>query len=89
MVFITKVLENLQFINYIMKSYQFKTDIHCNGCVAKIEKALQNQKNIDSWKIDLNSKILKIHGDIHDVQSFEDDIFEKTQVYIEEINGNC
>lgn len=68
-----------------MKNYQFRTDIHCNGCVTKIEKILKNQKNIHSWKIDINSKILEIQGEIQDIPKFEDQIFEQTQVYIEEI----
>ncbi len=68
-----------------MKNYHFKTDIHCKGCLSKIEKALQNQKNIDSWKVDWNSKILEVQGDIQDIQNFEDTIFEQTQVYIEEV----
>lgn len=68
-----------------MKTYQFKTDIHCKSCVTKIEKTLQNQENIHSWKVDWNTKILQIQGDIQDVPAFEDKIFEQTQVYIEQI----
>lgn len=68
-----------------MKNYQFKTDIHCNGCAIKIEKALQNREDIHSWKVDWDTKILQIQGNIQDITAFEDEIFEKTQVYIQQI----
>lgn len=68
-----------------MKNYQFKTDIHCKSCISKIESFLQKKQEIKTWKIDLDTKILKIEGEISDIQDFENAIFEQTQVYVEEI----
>lgn len=68
-----------------MNTYFFKTDIHCKGCVSKLEKALLNKRNVQSWKINLDTKILEIQGDIQDLQAFEDQVFEQSQVYIEQI----
>ncbi len=70
-----------------MKIYRFKTDIHCNGCITKLEKELQNHKEVSTWKIDINTKELKISGDILDIEQFENQIFERTQIYIEAIKN--
>jgi len=68
-----------------MKNYIFQTDIHCKNCVTKLEKVLQNKKEVNHFEIDEKQKILRIEGEIIDIQDFEDKIFNETQVYIEYI----
>ena len=45
-----------------MKQYQFKTNINCSGCVAKVTPALNQDKEIKEWKVDINNpnKILTV-----------------------------
>jgi copper chaperone len=45
-----------------METFQFKTNINCSGCVAKISPALNETAGIESWTVDtLNpGKILTI-----------------------------
>ncbi len=35
-----------------MKKYQFKTNINCGGCVAKVTPHLNNNSEIKEWKVD-------------------------------------
>jgi copper chaperone len=35
-----------------MKQYQFKTNINCGGCVAKVTPFLNENKDIQQWKVD-------------------------------------
>lgn len=48
-----------------MNKYQFKTNINCSGCVAKVTPALEKLEGIVSWEVDINnpSKILTVEGD--------------------------
>lgn len=48
-----------------MKTYQFKTNINCSGCVAKITPYLDANNEIRSWKVEtLNpDKILTVETD--------------------------
>jgi copper chaperone len=45
-----------------MSTYKFKTTMSCSGCVSKVEKFLNGEKDILKWEVDLNSpdKILSI-----------------------------
>ena len=45
-----------------MNIYKFKTTMSCSGCVSKVEKFLNEEKDILKWEVDLNSpdKILTI-----------------------------
>lgn len=45
-----------------MKQYQFKTNINCSGCVAKVTPGLSNNVDIAEWKVDTNNpdKILTV-----------------------------
>ncbi len=45
-----------------MSIYKFKTTMSCSGCVRKVEKFLNGEKDILKWDVDLNSpdKILTI-----------------------------
>lgn len=46
-----------------MNEYKFKTTLSCSGCVSKIEKLLNSNKEVVKWSVDLDSpdKILTIH----------------------------
>lgn len=51
-----------------MNTYKFKTSLSCSGCVSKIEKILNIEKDIIKWEVDLNSpdKILTIETETFD-----------------------
>jgi len=48
-----------------MSTYKFKTTMSCSGCVSKVEKLLNAEKDILKWEVDLTSpdKILTIETD--------------------------
>ena len=35
-----------------MKQYQFKTNINCGGCVAKVTPVLNSNPDVKEWKVD-------------------------------------
>lgn len=45
-----------------MKQYQFKTNINCGGCVAKVTPKLNENPDIKEWNVDTNNpaKILTV-----------------------------
>ena len=45
-----------------MKQYQFKTNINCSGCVAKVTPVLDQSEEIKNWNVDTNNpnKILSV-----------------------------
>lgn len=51
-----------------MNTYKFKTSLSCSGCVSKIEKILNAEKDIIKWEVDLISpdKILTIETETFD-----------------------
>lgn len=53
-----------------MQTLKFKTNIRCGGCVAKVKPALDAEKTISRWEVDLNSpeRILTIEGGIADTK---------------------
>lgn len=60
-----------------MKQYQFKTNINCGGCVAKVTPALNSHEAIKEWKVDTAnpSKVLTIQTE----ELKEDDIIALVQ----------
>lgn len=48
-----------------MKKYQFKTNINCSGCIARVTPYLEANNEIKSWKVDTSNpnKILTIETD--------------------------
>ncbi|MFT4203149.1 MAG: heavy metal transport/detoxification protein [Chitinophagaceae bacterium] len=48
-----------------MKTLQFKTTLKCSGCVEKITPDFNNDKNIESWNVDINTnpKVLTVKGE--------------------------
>ena len=45
-----------------MKQYQFKTNINCSGCVARVTPVLNGNEEIKNWKVDTDNpkKILTV-----------------------------
>jgi copper chaperone len=45
-----------------MKKYQFKTNINCGGCVAKVTPFLNAENEIKNWSVDTQnpSKVLTV-----------------------------
>lgn len=48
-----------------MKEYQFKTNINCGGCVAKVTPRLNENPDIKEWNVDTTNpnKILTVKTD--------------------------
>jgi copper chaperone len=48
-----------------MKTYQFKTNIQCSGCIEKLTPYLEANNEIRSWKVDTSNpdKVLTIETD--------------------------
>ena len=45
-----------------METVQFKTNIKCSGCIAKVTPILNELAGIDNWKVDIDKpeKILTV-----------------------------
>jgi len=48
-----------------METLQFKTNINCGGCVAKVTPHLNEEPHIKNWKVDTTNpqKILTVETD--------------------------
>ena len=48
-----------------METLQFKTNINCSNCVAKVSPFLNQEDSIDHWKVDTTNpdKILRVEGE--------------------------
>jgi copper chaperone len=48
-----------------MSTYQFKTNINCGNCVAKVTPMLNEEANIEKWEVDTTNpdKILTARGE--------------------------
>ena len=48
-----------------MNTLQFKTNINCGGCIAKVTPFLNQVEEIEEWRVDTNNpdKILTISGE--------------------------
>lgn len=48
--------------------YQFKTNVMCANCIAKVAPYLNNNRNIKHWEIDILNpdKILTVETDLSD-----------------------
>lgn len=47
------------------KTLQFKTNINCGGCLAKVTPFLNDAEGICHWEVDTtnNNKILSVHSE--------------------------
>lgn len=48
-----------------MKKYQFKTNINCSGCVAKVKPFMDASPEIKQWEVDTSKpdKVLTVETD--------------------------
>lgn len=48
-----------------MKTFKFKTNIKCAGCLAKVSSHLNETAGEDNWEVDINTpeKTLTVAGD--------------------------
>lgn len=46
------------------QTFQFKTNINCSGCVAKVKTALDNADGICHWNVDTSDadRLLTVHS---------------------------
>jgi len=56
-----------------MNQLSFQTDLHCGGCVRKIEKGINQLTGIDRWEVDLQHehRLLRIWGQEIDAQAVQ------------------
>ncbi len=49
-----------------METLQFKTNINCGGCVAKVTPFLNQLEEVENWKVDTANpdKILTVVGEV-------------------------
>jgi copper chaperone len=47
------------------KTYQFKTNINCSGCVAKVKPHMDGAEGISQWEVDTinKDKVLSVKAD--------------------------
>ncbi len=57
-----------------MKHYQFKTNINCSGCVAKVTPVLNNNEEIKEWSVDTAnpSKVLTVQTEYLNEEEVKD-----------------
>ena len=69
------------------KHYNFKTNINCGGCVAKVTPKLNEVKGIAKWNVDTNNpnKILTVEADNISANEVIDTV-NKAGFKIEELN---
>lgn len=48
-----------------METLQFKTNINCGGCIAKVTPFLNQLEDVEDWRVDTNNpdKILTVSGE--------------------------
>lgn len=48
-----------------METLQFKTNINCSGCIAKVSPFLNQLEEVENWKVDTTNpdKILTVLGE--------------------------
>lgn len=48
-----------------MKTYQYKTNINCQSCVARVKPELDKLEGVQEWKVETGNKdkILSIKGE--------------------------
>lgn len=56
-----------------MKTYQFKTNINCGGCVSKVTPYLNAEANIKEWQVDTMNpaKLLQVQTESLDADSIK------------------
>jgi copper chaperone len=59
-----------------METLQFKTNINCSGCVAKVTPFLNQLEAVENWKVDTSNpdKILTVVGEELSCELVEDSV---------------
>lgn len=70
-----------------MDTVQFKTNIKCTGCIAKVTPGLNETAGEDNWEVDLQSadKILTVSTEKTDAEKIKEAI-EKAGYKAEQVN---
>lgn len=55
-----------------MKTLNFKTNIKCEGCIAKVTPVLNNKPAIEKWAVDLSVPERKLTVQVEDIVSGND-----------------
>lgn len=57
-----------------MKTLKFKSNIMCGSCLADVKPILDEEKNIDSWNVDLKNpeRTLEIKSDTMDANAVQE-----------------
>ncbi|MDD2244016.1 MAG: heavy metal-associated domain-containing protein [Dysgonamonadaceae bacterium] len=69
-----------------MRTIQFKTNINCSNCVAKVKPFLDKKEGIQKWEVDINNpdKILTVETDSLTAEDIEKTVkrtgFETTAI---------
>ena len=69
-----------------MRTIQFKTNINCSNCVAKVKPFLDKKEGIQKWEVDINNpdKILTVETDSLTAEDIEKTVkrtgFEATAI---------
>ncbi|KAF5742952.1 Heavy metal transport/detoxification superfamily protein [Tripterygium wilfordii] len=53
------------------KMVVLKVSMHCNGCARKVEKHISKLEGVTSYKVDLETKMVVVIGDIFPLQVLE------------------
>ncbi|KAI3407676.1 HMA domain-containing protein [Psidium guajava] len=53
------------------KMVMLRVSMHCNGCARKVEKHISKMEGVTSYKVDLESKMVEVIGDVTPVQVLE------------------
>ncbi|KAK3439270.1 hypothetical protein EUGRSUZ_C04124 [Eucalyptus grandis] len=53
------------------KMVMLRVSMHCNGCARKVEKHISKMEGVTSYKVDLESKMVVIIGDVIPLQVLE------------------
>lgn len=69
-----------------METAQFKTNIKCSGCIAKVTPALNEVAGADNWEVDLQTpdKVLTVSADNVNIMEIKKAI-EKVGYHAEEL----
>ena len=70
-----------------MNKYQFKTNINCSGCVAKVTPHLENAPEISKWSVDTGNPAKLLTVETESLQKEEvKKIVEKAGFKAEELS---
>ena len=71
-----------------MKTLKFKSNINCTGCLSKVTPALNDEKAIEKWDVDLESddRILTVETSNLDAEKVKQTV-QKAGFNLEELSN--